>query len=133
MLVETAFWFHPMVWWIGKCMVEERERACDEEVLRMLAEPRVYADAILSVCKLYVESPLVCVSGVSGANLRKRIEEIMANRPVFTLNAGGKLLLAAGGAVAMIVPVAIGVVNACADPGAARSPARLWHSEAAHR
>ena len=34
MFVETVFWFHPLVWWIGKRMVEERERACDEEVLR---------------------------------------------------------------------------------------------------
>jgi bla regulator protein BlaR1 len=35
MFVETVFWFHPLVWWIGKRMVEERERACDEEVLRL--------------------------------------------------------------------------------------------------
>jgi bla regulator protein blaR1 len=47
MFVETAFWFHPLVWWIGKRMVEERERACDEEVLRLGSEPRVYAEGIL--------------------------------------------------------------------------------------
>jgi len=35
MFVETVFWFHPLIWWIGKRMVEERERACDEEVLRV--------------------------------------------------------------------------------------------------
>ena len=40
MFVETVFWFHPLVWWIGKRMVEERERACDEEVLRLGSEPR---------------------------------------------------------------------------------------------
>ena len=33
MFVETVFWFHPLVWWIGRRMVEEREQACDEEVL----------------------------------------------------------------------------------------------------
>src|SRR6266700_2472213 len=66
MFVETVFWFHPLVWWIGKRMVEEREHACDEEVLRLGSEPRAYAEGILSICKLYVESPLMCVSGVSG-------------------------------------------------------------------
>jgi bla regulator protein blaR1 len=66
MFVETVFWFHPLVWWIGKRMVEERERACDEEVLRMGSEPRVYAEGILKVCKLYIESPLVCVAGATG-------------------------------------------------------------------
>jgi beta-lactamase regulating signal transducer with metallopeptidase domain len=34
MFVETLFWFHPLVWRIGKRMVAERELACDEEVLR---------------------------------------------------------------------------------------------------
>jgi uncharacterized protein (TIGR03435 family) len=29
MLAEAAFWFHPMLWWIGKRLVDERERACD--------------------------------------------------------------------------------------------------------
>ena len=33
MVVEAIFWFHPLVWWLGARMVEERERACDEEVL----------------------------------------------------------------------------------------------------
>src|SRR5579871_1470539 len=34
MAVSAAFWFHPLVWWIGAKLVEEREVACDEEVLR---------------------------------------------------------------------------------------------------
>ena len=33
MVVEALFWFHPLVWWIGARLVEERERACDEEVV----------------------------------------------------------------------------------------------------
>ncbi len=37
MFIETVFWFHPLVWWIGKRIFEERERACDEEVLRLEA------------------------------------------------------------------------------------------------
>jgi beta-lactamase regulating signal transducer with metallopeptidase domain len=81
MFVETVFWFHPLVWWMGKRMIAERERACDEEVLnREGSERRAYADAILSVCKLYVESPLACCAGVTGSNLKKRIEAIMINR-----------------------------------------------------
>src|SRR5207302_1275872 len=40
MAVETIFWFHPLVWWIGVRLVEEREHACDEEVLRTAREPQ---------------------------------------------------------------------------------------------
>jgi bla regulator protein blaR1 len=119
MFVETVFWFHPLVWWIGKRMVEERERACDEEVLRLGSEPRVYAEGILNVCKLYVESPLVCVSGVTGADLKKRIEKIMTHRKAHNLDWRRKSLLTAAGAAALIGPIAIGAV--CAPSSRAQS------------
>jgi len=112
MFVETVFWFHPLVWWIGRRMVEERERACDEEVLRLGGEPRVYAEGILNVCKLYAESPLTCVSGIAGANLRTRIAAIMNSRPVAELSVVKKTVLAGTAAAALALPVAIGVVNA---------------------
>ena len=73
--VETLFWFHPLVWWLGARLMEERERAGDEEVLLAGSEPQVYAEGILKICGLYLESPSPFVSGMTGANLRKRIEE----------------------------------------------------------
>ena len=77
--------------------MDERERACDEEVLRMGSEAEAYAEGILKVCELYLQSPLSCVAGVTGANLKKRIEAIMANRPMLNLNLPKKvgLMLAA--------------------------------------
>ena len=112
MLVEALFWFHPAVWWIGARLLEERERACDEEVLSLGGEPRVYAEGILNVCKLYAESPLVCVAGVTASNLKKRIEVIMANRIVVRLNFARKAVLAVAGICALAVPVWIGIMSA---------------------
>src|SRR3954467_4860022 len=112
MIAEAVFWFHPLVWWIGARLVEERERACDEEVLRLGSEPQIYAEGILNVCKLYVESPLVCVSGVTGSNLKKRIEAIMSNHKGHALTRARKLLLAGAGVVALAGPLVIGVGQA---------------------
>jgi beta-lactamase regulating signal transducer with metallopeptidase domain len=112
MVAEAVFWFHPLVWWIGARMLEERERACDEGVLSLGNQPRVYADAILNVCKLYVESPLVCVSGVTGSDIGKRIEAIMMNRTVPGLNSAKKILLAMAAMMALAGPVAVGVLIA---------------------
>ena len=111
MLVETIFWFHPLVWWIGKRLVAERERACDEEVLRLGSEPKVYAEGILKVCELYLESPLECVAGVTGSNLRRRIHAIMTHRGTERMKMGRKLALAVAGTVALAVPIGIGIMN----------------------
>ncbi len=122
MSVAAIFWFHPLVWWIGARLVEERERACDEEVLRLGNEPQVYAESILKTCQFYLESPLVCVSGVTGSDLKKRIVRIMTQRIAKRLNFGRKILLAAAGMAAVAVPVIVGLVNA--PQGRAQSEAR---------
>ena len=77
MLVAAIFWFHPLVWWLEKCLIDERERACDEAVLQLVKQPQIYAESILKVCEFCIESPLTCVSGITGADLKKRIVQIM--------------------------------------------------------
>jgi beta-lactamase regulating signal transducer with metallopeptidase domain len=78
-LVEALFWFHPAVWWIGRQMIEERERACDEAVLDHGHDGAVYAAGILEVCRHCVDRPRVSfsVSALSG-NLAQRIRHILA-------------------------------------------------------
>ncbi|MGA2133151.1 MAG: M56 family metallopeptidase [Bryobacteraceae bacterium] len=111
MLVETVFWFHPLVWWIRTRLIAERERACDEAVVAAGCDAQVYAEAILRVCKFYLESPLVAMAGVTGSNLKRRIEEIMARRTARNLDAGRKLLLAAAGLAAVAAPVVVGMMD----------------------
>jgi bla regulator protein BlaR1 len=112
MFVETVFWFHPLVWWIGKRMVEERERACDEEVLQLGNDPRPYAEGILNICRWCVQSPSAPMSGVLGFDLRTRIESIMTNRPAARLNIGKRAVLAVAGLCAVVAPFLIGMLQA---------------------
>jgi RND family efflux transporter MFP subunit len=112
MMVEAVFWFHPLVWWIGARLVDERERACDEEVLRLGNAPHEYAEGILNVCKIYLESPLRCVTGVSGADLKKRIRSILAGRVAGDLSAAKKMALAVAGIVALAAPIMDGIMGA---------------------
>ena len=118
MVVEVVFWFHPLVWWIRTHLVAERERACDEEVVRTAEDPQVYAEGILNVCKFYLESPLTCVSGVTGSDLKKRIKSIMIARTPHNLNLWSRILLATAGLAALAGPVAIGILHA--SPGLAQ-------------
>jgi bla regulator protein BlaR1 len=111
MLVEALFWFHPFVWWIGGRLVEDRERACDEAVVDSGRERRVYAESILKVCEFCVESPLPCVPGVSGADLKRRIAMIMSHRAVRPIGVGRKLLLVAACCLAIAAPMVSGALR----------------------
>jgi bla regulator protein blaR1 len=112
MVVEAVFWFYPLVWWIRARLVEERERACDEAVLQSGSDAEIYAEGILNVCRFYIESPISCVSGISGADLKKRIVRIMTQRLADRLSLGRKVLLAAIMLVAIAGPFVGGIVNA---------------------
>jgi len=112
MVVEAVFWFHPLVWWIGARLMEERERACDEEVVRLGNEAEVYAASILNACKFCVEVPLSCVSGVAGSNLKRRIVHIMNRETVHKLTLIRKLGLAVMATLAVTGPIVFGVVHA---------------------
>ena len=112
MLVEALFWFHPLVWWLEKRLIDERERACDEAVLQLGKQPQIYAESILKVCEFCIESPLTCVSGITGADLKKRIVQIMTEPIVRKLDISKKLLLGAVGLMAICVPIVFGQIIA---------------------
>jgi uncharacterized protein (TIGR03435 family) len=111
MVVEAFFWFHPLVWWLTTRLVDERERACDEAVLAVGSERQVYAESILKTCEFCLESPLACVSGVTGADLKKRIVRIMTHAVPHRLSFGSKLLLTTVGLAALVAPICFGLAS----------------------
>ena len=123
MLVEAIFWFYPLVWWLGSRLLLERERACDEEVVESGGDRQVYAESILKVCQFCIASPLACLSGVAGGDLKKRMVYIMTERTPQRLDSSKKLLLGAVGFAALAVPIAFGLVTA--------TPARTASAETA--
>jgi beta-lactamase regulating signal transducer with metallopeptidase domain len=38
-LIETLMFYHPVVWWISRCVREEREHCCDDVVLKVCWRP----------------------------------------------------------------------------------------------
>jgi beta-lactamase regulating signal transducer with metallopeptidase domain len=124
MLVEAIFWFHPLVWWMERRLVEERERACDESVLEICNRPQVYAESLVKVCEFCVESPLTCISGITGADLKRRIGRIMADSIARKLGLGARLLLLAAGLVAVGAPIMLGQMKGARVAAAVKASAR---------
>jgi bla regulator protein BlaR1 len=125
MVVEALFWFHPLVWWIERRLIDERERACDEYVLQAGSTPRDYAEGILEVCRFAVDSPLACVAGVSGSDLRRRIEIILRDSKGRPLTPRRRALLGALIVVAVGGPVTVGAVQSAAPPSTSQTAAVL--------
>jgi bla regulator protein BlaR1 len=112
MAVAGLFWFYPVVWWLGARLLDERERACDEEVLLQGNNPEIYAEGILCVCRPYLESPLLCAAGVSGSHLQKRIKQIVSNIPARTMDFRRVCLLVTAAVAVVAAPLASGVFSA---------------------
>jgi beta-lactamase regulating signal transducer with metallopeptidase domain len=48
-MVETLFFFHPAVWWLGGRTRQLRELCCDDAALECCGDPVVYATALLQL------------------------------------------------------------------------------------
>jgi bla regulator protein BlaR1 len=108
MVVESLFWFHPLVWWLETRLIAERERACDEEVLADGNKAKDYAEGIVRVCQNYLESPLRCAAGVGGGNLARRIESILNPPRHVQLSVLQTILLGGMASVVVAEPIVSG-------------------------
>lgn len=72
------FWFHPLVWWLDRRLLNERELACDERVLGTGCAPIFYASSLWRVSEQSLGwRSTVGRSLTTGANLKRRVEIIM--------------------------------------------------------
>jgi len=108
MLVESLFWFHPLVWWIGARLIDERERACDEMVVALGHDRQIYAESILDICERYAASPLRCAAGISGSDLNRRITQIMRYQGMQKLRRIKKCILGSTALLAIALPLLAG-------------------------
>ncbi|MDT5270401.1 MAG: hypothetical protein QOH49_2587 [Acidobacteriota bacterium] len=111
--LECICWFNPAVWLVGRRLLAERERACDERVLEAGAAAEAYAAGILKVVRFCSGWRVAGVSGAaSGSNLRRRIEMIMRGERGASRGRAWHRVLASGAAVAaLLLTVGAGVFS----------------------
>ncbi len=75
--VVAVFWFNPLLWWMERRLLAERETACDEMVLAYGARREDYVAGIAKVCRgIFYRG--AAYAEITGANLTRRIEHIMS-------------------------------------------------------
>ena len=66
-LLQVLYFFHPLVWWVGRRLEEAREQACDDAVVRRLqGGKRVYIGALLPLVE---ERSVAC--GTAGLGIAR--------------------------------------------------------------
>lgn len=82
MALCCLLWFHPLIWLIKRKLLDEREKACDEAVVKCENKPKVYASGLLKVVQygLHSQQSTAGIANAASANLKKRLELIMKNK-----------------------------------------------------
>ncbi|HET9863610.1 MAG TPA: M56 family metallopeptidase, partial [Steroidobacteraceae bacterium] len=115
-LVETLFWFHPLVWFVGRRLMEERERACDEAVIDRGHDPGDYAAGILAVCRHCAAAHSRHTMAALAGDLTARVRAILGNRSPAALGFTKAFALSIGTLLVAMLPIVSGAMD-----GAARS------------
>jgi len=105
----AVYWFHPLVWLAVTRLREERERACDDHVLRAGATPSAYATHLLEIARglrAARATSLATVAMARPAQLATRLIDVLdTQRRRDTLSARAALP-AWLAAIAIVVPLA---------------------------
>jgi TonB family protein len=109
MALCSLLWFYPLVWFIDRKLLVERERACDEEVLRLTKKSKSYAASLLKVLRFCLSWKLAGVSSVTSSNLKRRVEYIMSDNTPRKLTPWHRLSMAMLAATLIISSVVAGL------------------------
>ena len=118
--VETVFFYHPAVWWIGRRAREEREIAADDLALSVCKDRREYAGALAQLAEFAQDAPVFALaatgSGGPGSLLHRirRIVQPSAASAPSTPGAWGLVL------PVVLMAAALGLVQIA--PGQADEP-----------
>ena len=79
-LACAIYWFNPLVWYAAVGLARERERACDDEVLRVGVKPSAYAALLLDIARRPVAwTPATALSMARRGAIEARLLMILAD------------------------------------------------------
>ena len=105
----ALYWFQPLVWLAATRLREERERACDDHVLRAGATPSVYATHLLEIARglrAARATSLASVAMARPAQLATRLLDVLDPRRSRGTLSARSAVPAWLAAIAVVVPLA---------------------------
>jgi beta-lactamase regulating signal transducer with metallopeptidase domain len=116
------FWFHPVVWFINRRLLAEREQACDDVVVRRGGSSEVYANGIAKVCRYCLGREAAGFSKVTGSDLKRRVERLVSRSAGKRMSPAHALVLSLLTAAAVTLSVASGRAESAGHSYAEAAP-----------
>lgn len=119
----AVYWFHPLVWLAATRLREERERACDDHVLRAGATPSEYASHLLEIARglrAARATSLASVAMARPAQLATRLIDVLDTRRSRDTLSARSALPAWIAAIAVVVPLAAAAPRVAEPASASR-------------
>jgi beta-lactamase regulating signal transducer with metallopeptidase domain len=115
--VESALFFHPVVWWVSRIVRERREVCCDEIAVRSCADAVLYARALLRLEEQRSAQThlAVALAGTKGSLLR-RVSQVLGEGMAMESKMTSGVRVVAGGAVMIAMLMGPKVKEAIAIP-----------------
>ncbi|MEM7011603.1 MAG: penicillin-binding transpeptidase domain-containing protein [Verrucomicrobiota bacterium] len=79
--LETLYFFHPAVWWMGSVAKQAREEATDDLALRLGTDPVFYARMLARVAASQFDAPPEPSLGAVDHGVAARIRRLMPRKP----------------------------------------------------
>jgi beta-lactamase regulating signal transducer with metallopeptidase domain len=76
-VIETLLFYHPAVWWVSRCVRDEREHCCDDLAVTVCGDAHAYATALVDMERLRVATPAWAMAA-SGGSLVTRVRRLVA-------------------------------------------------------
>jgi TonB family protein len=118
-IVASLFWCNPLTWYALARLQDERERACDDDVLRFGVTQSEYAEQLVEIARsARIQFPAIAVAMARPAHLEGRVRAILnpkTNRRSLTLTS--KAITAFP---ALLVIATVSLVTAPAQTGNAQ-------------
>jgi beta-lactamase regulating signal transducer with metallopeptidase domain len=105
----AVYWFHPLVWLAATRLRVERERACDDHVLRAGTKPSAYATHLLEIARALRPAPATSLASVAmarPAQLATRLLDVLDSQRCRDTLSTRSAMPAWLAAIAVVVPLA---------------------------
>jgi beta-lactamase regulating signal transducer with metallopeptidase domain len=79
-VAETLLFYHPAVWWVSRCIRNERENCCDDVAVEICGNPATYVRALADLEQLRGDTPGFAIAA-NGGLLLGRVERLLRLSP----------------------------------------------------